>query len=356
MDKNQKMRNAECGMRNERKCRQDAGVTFYRIPHSAYRIFFLLLFPFLSFAAPAASVRLSAVDEAGKWGASMHAAAERALPRAEKRLGLKLDGTVEILSLPDEFAFESYLGGHMVHIVAVARPARCQIVINRPAWFRETPAQQEQTLVHEMTHLLLGRRIKERLPAWLDEGLAMLTAEEGDFETTWRVMINGTFDTLLPVPLLMDRVAIGEGRQELAYAQSLSLTQFYIRQQFPEGKGLDPAPLVARLADPALGARRVKLLWDPVLVSSLEYHWRQSYNTVWSLILVLSGSSLLWAAITLLFLLAWWRKRRMARGIRERFEREEHWDAEFRGELPLSELGPVDEIGEGSDEEEEWRR
>lgn len=61
-------------------------------------------------------------------------------------------------------------------------------------------------------------------------------------------------------------------------------------------------------------------------------------------------------SITLLFLLAWWRKRRMARGIRERFEREEHWDAEFRGELPLSELGPVDEIGEGSDEEEEWRR
>lgn len=336
-------------MRIQRKCRQDAGAAFL------FRIVLCCALLLAAFSVRGAEVRLSEVDTAGKWGASMRDAAQRALPRAEARLGLKLDRAVELISLPDELTFGSYVGGNLEQVVAVARAGRCQIVINRPAWFREGPERQEQVLVHEMTHLLLGRSITGRLPAWLDEGLAMITAGEGDFDSTWRVMVNGTLDTLLPVEMLMDRVALGSGRQELAYAQSLSLTQFYLRQQFPESRRPDPAPLVARLTDPATGPRRVQLLWDPQLTASLEYHWRQSYHIIWSVLLVLSGSSLLWAGITLLFLLAWWRKRRMARAIRERFEHEEHWDAEYGGgELPVWELGAPGEARESQDEEE-WR-
>ena len=284
-------------------------------------------------ASGEASVRLSQTDAAGKWGATLQTTAEKALAQAEAGLGFKLDRTVEILSLPNSLDFERYLEASLPRVVAVARPQACQVVINRRAFFNEEPAARQQVLVHEMTHLLVGRAIKGRIPAWLDEGLAMLVAGENNIESNWRVLVAGTFDTLIPVQMLMDRVAIGEGNQDQAYAQSLSLTRFYIHQQFPDQQGFNPAPLVRLLADPDTGPRRVKLLWDPIVIASLEYQWRHSWQIIWSMIIFLSGSGFMWMAISLLFLLAWWRKRRMARAIRERFGDEEDWDAEF-GEAP----------------------
>lgn len=289
--------------------------------------------------ARGAAVKLSATDAAGKWGPELQTLAEHARQRAEDRLGLKLNAPVEVLSLPDEFEFERYLGGSMENIVAVARPERNQIVINRRALYGQDRARREQTLVHEMTHLLLGRSLKKRLPAWLDEGLAMLTAEEHDFDSNWRVLVAGTFDTLIPIERLKEQVASGEGSQEQAYAQSLSLTRFYIRLQFPDQKGNDPAPLVKALADPARGEGRIRQLWDPQFTASLENQWRHSWQIVWAMLIFLSGSSFLWMMITLLFLAAWWRRRRLMRAMRERFGEEPEdgdpghaWETDFEAE------------------------
>lgn len=317
------------------------------------RLALALLLLGLAWGARAAEVRLGPADAAGRWGPALQAASERALARAEARLGLKLDQPAKVFSLPDELAFEREVGERLDHIVAIARSEPCEIIINRPALLRESPPRQEQILTHEMSHLLVGRGLPGRLPAWLDEGLAMTVAGESDSEGDWRILLAGALDTLIPVERLMDRVALGEGKQELAYAQSREMTQFYIKQQFPETKGADPRPLIQTLTDPETGAKRIRMLWDPVFVRSLDYYWRQSHHTLWSLVMLLSGSSVLWIAISLLFLVAWWRKRRLTRGIRERFEREEHWDAEF-GEGPKPWLEPPD--WEPTDEDEAERR
>jgi hypothetical protein len=301
---------------------------------SAARLMALLCLALAAWTAQAASVavELSPADAEAKWGPSLKEDAEQALGQAESRLGLKLDRPVEILSQPDTLEFEAYLGAQLPRVVAVARAERCQIVINRRAMFAEGRPRQRQVLVHEMAHLLLGRNIKGRMPAWLDEGLAMMTAGEGDFDSHWRVLVSGTLDTLIPLQLLMDRVTIGVGNQDQAYAQSLSLTRFFIRRECPGESGNDPAPLIKYLTDPERGENRVKRLWDPIAVAALDYQWRHSWHTIWAALVFLSGSTFVWMFISFLFLAAWWRKRRMARAIRERFQSEEQMDSEYGGE------------------------
>lgn len=310
-----------------------------------------MLLTLWSAGAWGARIDLSKVDEAGKWGPMLRESAERALPRAEARLGLTLDAPVEIISMPDELEFRREVGEPLTEIVAVARPLRRQIVINRPAWLHESPARREQTLVHEMTHLIIGRQVKGRLPAWLDEGLAMVTAEEGDGNVQWRVLSAGVLDSLIPIERLMDRVTIGSENQDLAYAESYALTCFYIQQEFPRQKTVDPGPLARRLSDPELGERWVRTLWDPILISALETRWRQTYHTVWSIIVFLSGSSFMWGMITLLFLVVVARQWRMKRLMRERFgEEEEGWvdEAEYEGE------GEEEDWESGGEGEGDW--
>jgi hypothetical protein len=266
----------------------------------------------------------------------MQARARRALARAEKRLGLRLNSPVHLVSFRTSFEFERYLQSRPTHLVAVALPERAEIVVLRSAWADYDPARQEQVLVHEMTHLILGRRVHGRLPAWLDEGLAMITAGEDSFEASWRVTVAGTLGGLLPIELLNDRVAIGGEAQELAYAQSLAMTHFYLQHALPDQpqSGRDPAPLARALADPESGPILLRRLWDPNFQRAFEIQWRRSYQTLWSWLAFLSGASFLWMIMSLLFLLAYWRKRRMAQIMHERFERDENRDAELGTETP----------------------
>lgn len=281
-------------------------------------------------------IELSTEEARAPWGPPLRAKARRALARAEKRLGLRLNSPVHLLSFRTTFEFEHYLESRPTHLVAVARPERAEIVVLRSAWADYDPSRQEQVLVHEMTHLILGRRIRGRLPAWLDEGLAMITAGENSFEASWRVTVAGTLGGLLPMELLEDRVALGGESQELAYAQSLSMTRLYLQLALPDQPltSRDPAPLARALADPETGPILLRRLWDPNFRSAFEIQWRRSYQTLWSWLAFLSGASFLWTIMSFLFLLAYWRKRRMARLIRERFEFEEKRDVELGTETP----------------------
>lgn len=302
-------------------------------------------------------IRLGPDDAEGKWGPQMLAKAGRALDQAEQRLGLTLNCTVRVLSFRTEWDFQRYVGERPMHVVAVARPRQCEVVILRPSWFTEGPIRQEQVLVHEMAHLIIGRRVAGALPNWLNEGLAMVTAREDDFERSWRVVLAGTLGGLLPLDDLEDSAAFTGPAQELAYSESLALTKFYLQRALPDQKVApnNPAPLARALADPQSGPVLLKRLWDPNFRIALEIQWRRSERSLWSWLAMLSGTSVLWIYITLLFLLAYWRKRRMAQLVRERFTAEENAAVEFGTEPQPWEYG-VDgegEDGAGDDEDED---
>lgn len=281
-------------------------------------------------------IRLSPADAAAAWGPEMLAKAQRALRRAEQRLGLTLDCAVQLISFRTEWEFQRYIGERPNHIVAVARPDRGEVAVLRPAWFASGEFGQEQVLAHEMAHLILGRRARGHLPPWLNEGLAMITAGEGDFDRAWRMNVAGALGGLLPLEVLQTRGIFNGPSQDLAYAQSLYVTRFYLKRALPDQKVKDddPAPLARALADPKTGSILIERLWEPDFTRALDLQWRRSHNTVWSWLMFLSGASFLWSVISVLFLLAYWRKRRMARQVRERFAAEENRDAELGTATP----------------------
>ncbi len=281
-------------------------------------------------------IRLSATDAAQPWGPELEQRLYEAHAAASRRLGMAAPRTVHVVTFANEREFNEYLKFQPEHVVAVARPQFNEIVILRPLFFGGGGQEQRQVLVHEMAHLIIGTHVQRELPAWLNEGLAMLAAGEDDFDKEWRVMTAGSFGSLLPLTQLEDRVAIGGGSsQQLAYAQSLSLTKFLIKRHFPQVRGgADPAPMAQALADPETGPALMERLWDPHYRYALEIQWRREQRTVWSMLTTLTGGGVLWGLMALLFLAAYWRKKRMERHKREHFGEEEARDRELGLEPP----------------------
>lgn len=259
-------------------------------------------------------VQLSESDAKGNWADVLLSAAEAALLEAEAALGLKLVKIPLVESIAPEPAFYEALGRRPHNLAAVAIAHENRIVINRAAWIAMSRRARRQVLVHEFTHLLLGRRLPTSLPRWLDEGLAMIASGETSFRYHTRVATAATFGHLIPLEEL-GGASFGVRDQELAYAQSLSATRFVLRSGVAGTRpGLeDPALLVERLASAGESGQALRrLLADPNYIRRLDHEWRRSIRTVWTWIAAMTGSSVFWIAATGLFLLAYWRKKRMA--------------------------------------------
>jgi hypothetical protein len=290
-------------------------------------------------------LHLFPTDAAGPWGSAMLSNATEGFKIAQRRLGLTLSETIHIRSFATEAAFRNYLGSAPTNVLAVARLHLREIVVLRPAW-SSTPANgRREVFIHEATHLILGLRAQGPLPRWLNEGMAMIVAREIHFRRSWILTLSGVLGNLLKLGQLQEGLLFNGATQQLAYAQSLSVTQFFLKRALlhqPNPSG-DPAALAQALADPQRGPMLIRRLWNPQFIKALDRSWRQSEGSLWSWFAVLSGASTLWMMTSMLFLLAYWRKRRFARQIRERFETEEALDAELGLEPPPWEYGAGDE-------------
>ncbi|MEN6627938.1 MAG: hypothetical protein ABFD69_17065 [Candidatus Sumerlaeia bacterium] len=274
---------------------------------------------------PAGQIQLAPDDAAQPWSKNLLSVCVEALGLVQKRSGLALTGPLRVLTRADERQLRQYLGADIAHVVAVAIPARREIVIVRAALFAQSPEEQLQTLVHEMTHLVIAQNIPGRLPAWLEEGLCMIFANQQGLGFTWRLTVAGSLGGVLPIEELEKTLLIGGDLQSLAYAQSLSMTQFLVRRTLAEeGRGGDsPAEFMRLLADPAEGPRMLGAMANRNWAASLDRQWRGEHRSVWNWIAILTGSSVLWVITTLLFLVAWWRKRRMSELAREKMDDDE---------------------------------
>jgi hypothetical protein len=100
-------------------------------------------------------------------------AAERALPHIAPELGIAPAKVLPIWILvsPGGGGYEREAPSWSA---AIAQPERHLIVISGPA-LRRTAMNLDETVAHEVVHLVLHTRIGERgwVPQWLDEGLAM---------------------------------------------------------------------------------------------------------------------------------------------------------------------------------------
>ncbi len=286
---------------------------------------------------------LTGSDREAAWAPMLLERLALAARATRERTGLPLSGPLRVVTHESLWQLRRYLGSSLSHVVAVARPRQREIVLLRSVLFSQGQPDQMRTLVHELTHLAIGWNLARPLPAWLEEGLCMMVAGQAGARYDLRVTAAGALGGILPLARLEDSLLMGGDLQSLAYAQSLSVTRFYLRRTL-EGQD-SPAALLALLADPARGPGMIELLWDPFYRDALEAQWRSSYRTIWNWLALLSGAGLLWALMSLLFLAAWWRKRRMSRLKLERFAAQEAMDAEWgmNSHLPQPESDDDDE-------------
>jgi hypothetical protein len=283
------------------------------------------------------------------WGPALEALATDALDVTQQRMGIALDSPPLVRSIAPEAAFYEELGRRPHRIVAVAVSELNTVIINRARYLEMGRYGRRQVLIHEFAHLILGRMVPSPIPRWLDEGLAMMVSGEQSLNRSIRVAMAASFGGLIPLNDLWGSAEVGMIDQDLAYAESLSAARFFLESgawgPYSPNDGLPE--LIRKLAHPEHGRALRELLNDPGFLRAFERRWRESLRTFWTWVAALTSGGVFWVSVSSLFLLAYWRKRRMAEKIEAQWEAEEAAELAYApDEVDEDLLGLEDEDGE----------
>lgn len=262
-------------------------------------------------------VQIDPEERDAPWGETLASQASEALVFTEARLGVALDAPPRVRSIAPETAFYAALGRRPHRIVAVALASENRVLINRAKYLEMGRYERHQVLVHEFTHLVLGRMVPSGVPRWLDEGLAMLVAGEQSLDGSLRVAVAASFGGLVSLDELWGGAEAGVINQDLAYAESLSASRFFLESGAwgPYGAQDGLQDMVRKLAHPEQGRALRDLLADAGFIRAFERRWVESIRGVWSWVAALTSAGFFWIGVSGLFLLAYWRKRRMTQRV-----------------------------------------
>lgn len=194
----------------------------------------------------------------------------------EKATGLIFDFQPTVIPASSRQRFRA-MGGRDAYL-AFALPERRQVVLDlsridaRPALFLPV-------LKHEYAHLLLHRHIpSDRLPRWLDEGIAQhLSDGLSEYLPGRSQMVLGealATDRVLPLGALETRFPDDSFGRQLAYEQSRSIVGYMVRRY---GDGFLTA-LIGRMADRATVGDAF-LAVSAKTLAGFEADWRRSQAT-----------------------------------------------------------------------------
>ena len=174
----------------------------------------------------------------------------------------------------------------------------------------------KSVLAHEIVHVLLFDAAGRNLPRWFEEGVASHEALRWGWEDRW-VLTTSVF-TGVPPPLSRLDLAFATSPRaaRTAYAVSFDFVGWAIRKH---GEDLVP-DLLALLPEADFEQAWMQVTGESLVHS--EERWRRGVTWLYRWVPVLTASSTLWVAITVLALLATWRRRVKTR------ELEAAWDAD----------------------------
>jgi hypothetical protein len=212
-------------------------------------------------------------DEEVDFGQEMVNIAGASLQRAETYLSLTPDETIHIYAYDNAREMQSALQTSGQDWVAGhADPDLGVILVSLPPGF-ERRLEMERQIPHELMHILLYQKTGpdyERLPVWLNEGLASIT--ELDPNPDYYTILKEAYEEkqLLPIASLCQSFPQDTPSVLLAYAETASFTRYLYNQYGTPGleslissyaDGLD----CERGAEQALGST----------LSQLETQWRR---------------------------------------------------------------------------------
>ncbi|HET9480322.1 MAG TPA: hypothetical protein VFP98_01070 [Candidatus Polarisedimenticolia bacterium] len=193
---------------------------------------------------------------------------------------------------------------------------------------------------HETAHLMMFEAAgatgpgPARMPGWFREGVAANLAREGEWQDFMHLWLSPASSGRRPLSSLSLwlQTAGSSGRRRAAYAGSFAFVRFAIERHSERLPALVLQGLREGLDFEAAWARATG-----VPLAQEEAAWAETIRGRSRWISIVTSSFVLWAAMTLLFLMAWWLKRRRARRVIEQWEAMEPLDESPRA--PAGEPG-----------------
>lgn len=171
---------------------------------------------------------------------------------------------------------------------------------------------------HELAHVALEDAVKGRhVPVWFNEGLAMHLAGE-KLERVMMLARATVQGTLLPIADIDRSFPHDPAEVSVAYAQSVDFVGFL-------GRRTDLVrfhSLIERVGEGQPFDRAVSDAYGSDL-RKLEYQWRSDLEKRFSVLPILTGGGFIWVLVMAGLVYAYVKKRRRAKRILDRWEREE---------------------------------
>lgn len=239
---------------------------------------------------------------------------------AEKETGLSAPSEVSIIFCRDhkEFTQKTQYKNENIYACAVGKKNR--IYVNGGA-FQMNPSDRilGKVLTHEIAHLLFARNIPEKMPLWLEEGLAMHVAHEMRFGDRLKLAYAKVFNRIIKLRELDLGFPQDEKRMALAYAESYSVVECILQTNHISLKAF-----IKGLTRRDEHGSVVSRYWLSYIRENIEMKWRAWLGSHWkNIILIIIGPTMFWFAISLLFIIAYVKKRKQQKALLEQWENEE---------------------------------
>lgn len=238
-------------------------------------------------------------------------------------LGLSLDKPIDVIiaSTVDEFQRIQPEGARVpAWAIGVAYPQHNLIILLSPAVRQRGPIDIIKTFQHEVLHIILGQAFKgsAEVPRWLNEGLAMIAANEWSMARLSTMTFAVLGRKLIPMEELAESFPWDPDQAHIAYCQSFYFIAF-LKGKF--GNNL----FKTFLKEYILHKNFQRAILDTYNVpwGKMEDLWRDYLRLRFSWIPLITSSTTLWFLATLIFILGYARKKRMNRLKLEQWNREE---------------------------------
>lgn len=221
-------------------------------------------------------------------------------------LGKDYDGITEVRVAHSRSSFAAIQpgGSHVPSWAAgIAYPSLNVIVLNSQGG----PGRSSvgQVMIHEISHIALGRLAPERFPRWFLEGVATWHADEFDLGRATVLAAAVVQNEVIPIDDLSDGWPNDPPEVHLAYAQSIDFVGWMMREH-----GKDSVQnLVQHVVDGDDFKKGLELATGQELWR-LEKDWVASVRLRHTWIPAVTSTGFIWGLTSLLFLWASWRKRK----------------------------------------------
>lgn len=203
---------------------------------------------------------------------------------------------------------------------AVAYPSLGLVLLSLTGRDPAHPPDLETTFVHELSHVALHRAVAGRpVPRWFTEGLAIHHARERSLERMKLLWEATAQRRLVPLPRLEASFADGSADVGVAYAEAADVVAYLLR--------VDDGPYKMKRLVRGLARGQA---FDEALLGSyfvglreLDREWRRDLWDRHSAYPLVVGGTGLWAIATVFLVVAFVKRRRLAKRKLARWAREE---------------------------------